>query len=544
MDVQKGPLAEGVPESHGSPILASAADATSELAKRFHALFLGMETAHGTYSVGDTQREDGKLEGRAVTVRSAVTDDLWKGHLLGKKGLGVITIRADNTVKWGAIDVDVYEDLDHGRVAATLARMALPLMPCRSKSGGLHLFCFSKDPVPAARMQSKLKEAAALLGFGTSEVFPKQVRILADQGDLGSWVNMPYFDGDATSRFGVKPNGDAMTMQEFLTAADAAKVGPEFFTKALAAAADVPEFKDAPPCLSYLVSSGFPEGTRNTGLFNIAVLLRKKCPDEWEQRLHEANARYLRPALSSSEVQTVIGSFRKGKEYRYKCSESPLAQHCNAGLCRTRKYGVGNGAGTMPEFGSLTKQEGDEAVFFWTINGQRVKLTAADLLTQRKFRERCLAVATIVVPFMKQNDWDAIVARAMENVEIIPCSEDVTKAGELWELVEKFCAAPGRAISMDEVLNGSLRPFNADDGRTYFRLAGLAAYLKRLQFRDMERGEISRVILQRGGQHHFTNPRGPGEKRRGCNYWSVPTAACPASLDVPASITEQNAPLF
>jgi hypothetical protein len=344
---------------------------------------------------------------------------------------------------------------------------------------------------------------------------------------------MPAFGGDATTRYGVKPNGDAMTTLELLDAACAARVGPEFFSKPLTVGTDAVEFKDAPPCLACLVQVGFPEGSRNTGLYNLAVLLKKRYPDEWEKRLHEYNEQFMRPALSSTEVQTVIGSFKKGKEYRYKCSDIPLAQHCNASLCRGKRYGVGGGVGFMPDFGALTKQEGDQTVWFWTVNQHRVRLSTADLLNQRKFRERCAAVATIVVPYVKQADWDGIVARAMENTEIIPCTEDVTKAGELWEHVEKFCFSP-QALSMDELLNGSQRPFDGEDGRTYFRLAGLSAYLKRQQFRDMERGDMGRVIAQRGGQHHFTNPRGgPGEKRRGCNYWSVPTPARPGPLELP-----------
>jgi hypothetical protein len=390
-------------------------------------------------------------------------------------------------------------------------------------------------------MQSKLKEVSALLGHGGSEIFPKQTRILADQGDLGSWVNMPYFSGDSTTRYAVRPNGDAMTTEECLAVAEAARVDVAFFSKPLAVGTDATEFKDAPPCLAYLVQIGFPEGSRNTGLYNIAVLLKKRFPDEWEKRLYEYNEQFMRPPLSSTEAQAVIGSFKKGKEYRFKCSDSPLAQHCNAGLCRTRKYGVGGGAGAVPDFGALTKQEGDDVVWFWTVNNHRVRLSTSELLTQRKFRERCAAVATILVPYMKQGDFDGIVARAMENPEIIPATEDTTKAGELWEFLEKYCLSP-QAMSMEELLNGSLRPFDGDDRRTYFRMAGLSTFLRRYQFRDMSRGDIGRVIVQRGGQHHFTNPRGgPGEKRKGCNYWSVPTPARPAPLAVPPAIRDQGA---
>jgi hypothetical protein len=506
------------------------------LAPRFRALFSGLERAHGTYSNIDTTREDGKRTGKAVTKREPVTDELWAGHLAGKNGIGIIPIRDDGTVVFGAVDIDVYADLDPASVAATIARHKLPLVPCRSKSGGAHIYCFTRVPVPASQMQAKLREVAALLGHGSAEVFPKQCVLLAESGDLGSWINMPYFDGVNTTRYAVKADGDPFSPEAFLDHAEACRVEPAFFTKSLDAAP--PELKDGPPCLATLVQIGFPEGSRNNGAYDLAVFVKRRYPDEWEKRLHEFNERFMQPPLSSSEVQQVIQSFKRGKDYRYKCSESPIAQHCNPGLCRTRKYGVGGGL--MPEFGPLTKQEGDTVVWFWTVNGKRIRLHTEELFRFNKFRERCGEVLTVLVPAMKQNDWDGVIGRAMENAEVIPCPEDATKAGELWELVERYCLGV-HTWSLDEVLNGSSQPFDAEDGRTYFRLSGLTQSLKRQQFRDMERGEVSRVLIQHGGKHHFTNPRGePGAKRKGCNYWSVPTPAGGTTTDLPPGLTEDR----
>ena len=65
--------------------------------------------------------------------------------------------------------------------------------------------------------------------------------------------------------------------------------------------------------------------------------------------------------------------------------------------------------------------------------------------------------------------------------------------------------------------------------------------LFRSQFREMERGEIGRVLKQHGGTHHVKNV-GQGESRTSRNYWSVPTPPKPASLDLPPGLTgEQKA---
>src|SRR5665213_2054700 len=162
-----------------------------ELAARFHATFAGMSQAYGTYDMSSPtiREQDGKREGRALTKRAPVTVDLWQRHLSGEMGLGIVPIRDDSTCLFGAIDVDVYDGVDHQGVAVKLARMGIPLVVCRSKSGGIHLFAFAAEPIPALSMQKKLRDVAAVLGYGTSEIFPKQSKILVEQGDCGQWIN-------------------------------------------------------------------------------------------------------------------------------------------------------------------------------------------------------------------------------------------------------------------------------------------------------------------------------------------------------------------
>src|SRR4051794_13242747 len=97
-------------------------DNIKALAPRFMALFDGMPSAHGEYSgLTDTQ-PNGKILGtiRRI-VRSSVTVETWERHLVGESGLGVIPIRSDSTVRFGAIDVDDYDGLDLKALATRLA---------------------------------------------------------------------------------------------------------------------------------------------------------------------------------------------------------------------------------------------------------------------------------------------------------------------------------------------------------------------------------------------------------------------------------------
>jgi len=62
--------------------------------------------------------------------------------------LGSIPIRDDSTCSWGCIDIDTYP-LDYTKVISNIRKNNLPFVPCRSKSGGAHLFLFTEEPIAA-----------------------------------------------------------------------------------------------------------------------------------------------------------------------------------------------------------------------------------------------------------------------------------------------------------------------------------------------------------------------------------------------------------
>ena len=181
---------------------------------RFKAIFTGLDIAYGTYRI-ESEKSSGKQAGKAVVVRKPPTDDLWQKHLEGvEPSLGIIPIRADNSCIWGCIDIDQYP-LDHAGLIKKIRSLELPLVVCRSKSGGAHVFLFTKEPIPAAEMQKYLKGAAALLGEAGREIFPKQAEILVERGDTGNFLNLPYFGGDDTMRYAFTDDGQAATLEEF-----------------------------------------------------------------------------------------------------------------------------------------------------------------------------------------------------------------------------------------------------------------------------------------------------------------------------------------
>jgi hypothetical protein len=114
-----------------------------EHAKRFAGIFDGLKLAYGTYRI-DRAASNGKQQGKAGVVKNPRTPETWEGHLSGKgDAIGIIPINEDNSCKWGCIDIDQYP-LDHKELIDRIRKMKLPMVVCRSKSGGAHCFLVYK----------------------------------------------------------------------------------------------------------------------------------------------------------------------------------------------------------------------------------------------------------------------------------------------------------------------------------------------------------------------------------------------------------------
>ena len=160
--------------------------------ERFKEIFAGLQTAYGQTKVTEEFSENGKHEAKSFTIKKPVTDLLWQAHLNGDEpALGIVPIREDNKCKWGCIDIDTYP-FDHKAFIKKIRDKDIPMILFRSKSGGAHVFLFTKEFVAASLMRERLKKIAGILGYAKTEIFPKQDYIRADRGDTGSFLNVPY----------------------------------------------------------------------------------------------------------------------------------------------------------------------------------------------------------------------------------------------------------------------------------------------------------------------------------------------------------------
>ncbi len=202
----------------------AAAGPAQDIAARCLAAFEGSAVAHGWYDPAKAQRKpNGKIDitGAAETRSGEATVELWDRHVNGAAPLGIIPQRADGTTLWGCIDVDD-RTLNHGDIIRQIEGDSLPLVPCRSKSGGLHLYLFLGDPKPSAYVRETLEQIARYLGIDpklpTAEIFPKQDASTKEHP--GSFLNMPYFAGEAGGRYAYNGDGAILDAEEFLTRAE------------------------------------------------------------------------------------------------------------------------------------------------------------------------------------------------------------------------------------------------------------------------------------------------------------------------------------
>lgn len=522
-------------------------------AQRMMSLFAGHECAHGTHGeplldVGGLKWE---IKTTARTLREPVTLEMWEDHLAGRRPLGVVPIRQDSTCLWGSIDDDRY-DVDQLPLMREVERRGMPLVPGRSKSGGLHLFIFCAEPIPAPDMRAALSGMAAALGLARAEIFPKQSEVRGDRGDVGNWMVMPYygdtFNGRLREQVGLTSAGLELTLEQFLDRAEAARVTADQLLPfrcstiprrqsdraAQPPREDAPPtdepFSDGPPCLQHISMSGVPQDHgRNVTLFMMGVYARRARPGRWQDDLAGYNQRFMQPPLSDDEMRGLIRSLSK-KQYEYTCRSEPMMSHCNSTVCRSRQFGVGGG-GQIPSISGISKLMTEPAIWFLDVDGVRYEARTEQLmnysLMQRLFAEQ----GTRVYKNMKASDWTDMLFEAMQQAVCIDAPPDVS--GQFHEALEDFLSNMWQGARPEDIHRG--KPWLDEDGALgdrgmyYFRIRDLMDQLSRSGIRDMDRAAVSVRLRTYRAEPTFITV---GEKRLG--VWRLPASAVDGTPELPA----------
>jgi hypothetical protein len=404
--------------------------------ENFKNIFQGLERAHGCTKVSSSTENGVKVKGQSFVVRQPVTTELWTMHLNGTQSLGIIPINDDNKCKWGCVDIDSYAGFDHAKLIQKIKQVNLPLIVCRSKSGGAHVFLFTTEPVEAERMRDKLTEIKTVLGYGGSEVFPKQIK-LKSQDDTGNFLNLPYFNSDNTTRYAFLEDGNAASMDDFFKLYERNKQTPDQLQK-LKVVRPQSEYSDAPPCIELMAINKIPEGGRNNAIFHYGVYAKKKWPSEWKSRLTMFNIAASANPLSESEVDIIKRQHDK-KDWGYKCNDTPMCNLCDKKLCKSRKYGIGEEI-VFPALTDLQKIKLEKPYYYLNVDGERLHLENVKFLKQQSlFQEACMEQLDFKPPTVKPKDWDMIINPLMKNHEPVEPPEGVTTHDQLRNHLEEFC---------------------------------------------------------------------------------------------------------
>lgn len=451
--------------------------------ERFKNIFEGLDRAHGVTLVGESNGDGNKIKGKSFVKREPVTDDLWQKHLDGKDSLGVIPINDDNKCKWGCIDIDSYAGFDHKKLINKIKQFNLPLIVCRSKSGGAHVFLFTDKFVPAALFRNKLKDMAAKLGYANAEIFPKQNKVDMNKGGTGSFLNLPYHNALLSVRYGIKDDGSAMDLYQFFEAHDKVKLTEDQLSKLSIQEEKVVDnlLKGAPPCLVTIAKQGIPNGQRNNALYNFGVYCKKRFPDTWDRELFKYNDAYCEPPLDKKEVDTLIKSI-DGKEYNYKCKDEPIASYCNSKKCVMQEYGVGDGV-PETEIKEIQKYDSDPPLYYVTIGDEQVEVESQDLHEPDRFSLKCLEQINQAMPPVGKLIWRKAINKLLKNTIPIEAPESTKVDVQLRELlVDYTMKIPGKEWA--DILRGL--SFTEDEV-SYFKYKDFWKYIVRTKLWDTKK---------------------------------------------------------
>lgn len=446
-----------------------------DTAAKFAALFPAYSRAHGVFrALGHDDR--GKVKGRAITIEGPPD---YAAHLAGTEPQGAIPLLDDCSVQWAAIDVDDY-DTDMSEVAARITKHKLPLVPCASKSGGVHLYLFLKEPQPAELVRRYLSHCSAQLGFGGSEIFPKQSE-RASPADIGNWINLPYWHSTERRAY---HDGQWLSLDEFLEHAEASRaVVPETAPRRKRAGRKADDPLDGcPPCLRCHMADGVPDGHKHEHLFTLVTYCRKRWPDEWKARVHELQRLLFKPALTHDDVERNLKSMGK-KEYDYECK----GPWCDKQACRAVAHGSGNGTGDLID--AITKLVGDPVLWAVELGGKRVLVTSDQLQSQALFNRVCMDAISRCPAQVPTPRWLQYIDAKIRDADVVEAPADVSPRGQFEELLAHFVdTAMRRARAIKEITLGKV--WLDPSGMYQFRMMALFEFLDERRFRYKSTSQV------------------------------------------------------
>ena len=402
------------------------------VAQKFLMLFMGKSNTYVKNELPKEAPKAGEKIKTTITNNAGKVDrELILNHLEGKFGVGICPVNAEGKTSWGCLDIDYYQPKIK-KMLHFIKEYQLPLLPFRSKSGGLHVYLMLSKSVSAKTMRETLANISyyfsldSLYGKNKVEIFPKQDK--AEGYD--SSVTLPYFNAEKPYTYLLDLDDNPMSLnealpyiQKHLTSIDAVKEALEHLP-----------YNDAPPCIQRILLSeeiGGEDTGRNNFLFSYAVYAKKKYNNGFEDYVREVNAQFEVPLEESVVTQTCESV--KNNEYLYKCKDIPCNSFCNKTECRKREFGLGKDKGHFMDidFGQLYRYKTAEPYYIWKLRlqGQEqwkdvVFKDEGYLLDQRNFAKMCMRYLNKAPYTVSNNDWCNTLNSVLPNIIDVEVKEE------------------------------------------------------------------------------------------------------------------------
>ena len=472
---------------------------TNIQAQRFLLLFKGKSNSYVKNFLPKEKPEEGvKTKTKIIQVRETVDTDLMLSHLNGEFGVGICPLNTEGKCNFGVIDIDVYK----GKIRKMLdiiREYQLPLLPFRSKSGGLHCYLFLSKSNSAKSVREVLSQVIKIFsldkmyGEQKVEIFPKQDKITAE--GMGSAITLPYFNAEEPYTYLLDLDGNEVPFEEALNQIQRRFTTIETVREALE---NLP-YNDAPPCLQRILLSGLVGGEdtgRNNFLFSFALYASKKYGLEgFASYVRELNSSFECP-IEESAVESTIASI-KSKEYSYRCKDIPCNGFCDKSLCKKREFGLGREKGHFSdiEYGQLLRYKTAEPYYVWQLKLQGsegdfksiVFRDEGELLDQKNFAKVCVRFLNFAPRQVQTNDWFGTLNKYLASVKDVEvrAESDTSALSMIRQMFVRYLSNKQARRDSPYQIHANLcvrQTYSDDSGKPvakfFFTHTGFAEYLR------------------------------------------------------------------
>jgi len=474
--------------------------------KRFVEIFTGLKRDYG-YADPQSAYKDpstGKLKIEHFWAKQPVTEQDYENHLKGIKPIGIQPCDDEGMAKFGAIDIDskAYDKFDTKKYLEIIDKNKIPVIPVKSKSGGLHLYVFTDKPVKATFIKSFLEKLLYTFSLKPStEVYPKQTELdQGPNGTSGNFINLPYFKKQ--ERVGLNLDGTTFTFEQFIKVIEANTKTKEELDDFINAhiknilTGGNEEFTDGPPCLQIITKDLSANNKladyRDRFLYNYMVFAKKKYGDIWDKKVLQAARDYIvyDNEWGDEKVKKKIKAWEK-ETAGHTCDEEPIHDHCMKSECAKRQFGfLSDKIKRFPPLTALIKiNYSPDPEFRFTItyvdkkegevSKQVVARDATYFTNQDRLRTLIAAHTPIFPPRVTNKDYQIIMENLYETQNVESPPPGTSDKELLQKHLEEYVTGV-QAVSDTSFRNGSTL---IDDGYAYFVFEPFFNHLKNKEWK-------------------------------------------------------------